>query len=49
MKACECAYSVMGNVVGEGVVDIVLVISMRGVLGGTPMAVRSCWGELDGE
>ena len=29
--------------------DIVLAISMRGVLGGMPMAVSNCWGELGGE
>ena len=29
--------------------DIVLAISMRGVLGGTPMAVSNCWGESGGE
>ena len=29
--------------------DIVLASSMRGVFGGMPMAVSSCWGDLVGE
>ena len=29
--------------------EIVLAISMRGVFGGMPMAVSSCWGDLVGE
>lgn len=39
----------MGNVVVELVEDIVLVISINGGLGGTPMATSSCWDEWGGE
>ena len=49
VKAWEWASLVIGNVVCELVVDIVLASSMRGVFGGMPMAVSSCWGDLGGE
>ena len=39
----------IGNVVWELVVEILLAISIRGVFGGMPMAVSSCWGDLVGE